>query len=128
LSSKYPIWNFGWIADCPDDGNFMQLLSALNVNQRNATCCSSPQHDAVYRQSQLMGDSPEVAQFFKWMDRQFEADTPRRPRVASYRSVLVRPRTICYKAHPVLLGEMIYVDTNATRTPPGSTDREGGRR
>ena len=46
------------------------------------------------------------------MARQFEADTPWRLRVAPYRSMLAQPRLIGYKAHPVLLGEWIYVDVD----------------
>jgi len=66
-----------------------------------------------YKESQLLRDSPERSELFERMDRQFEADTPWRLGVVAYRSMLAQPRVIGYKAHPVLLGEWIYVDIDA---------------
>lgn len=110
IGCQYQMWSYGWIADYPDGDNFMQLLYGPNINQSNIACYSSPNYDALYRQSRLMGDSPERTALFERMSRQFEADTPWRLGVAAYRNMLVQPRVIGYKAHPVLLGEWIYVD------------------
>jgi hypothetical protein len=57
-----------------------------------------------------MPDSPERTKLFEQMTRQFEVDAPWRLRVAPHKNMLIRPRLIGYKAHPVLLGEWIYTD------------------
>jgi len=110
IGCQHQMWSYGWIADYPDGDNFVQLLYSPNINQSNVACYASPKYDALYKDSQLMRDSPERSQLFERMARQFEADTPWRLGVAPYRSMLAQPRVIGYKAHPVLLGEWIYVD------------------
>jgi ABC-type transport system substrate-binding protein len=110
IGCQHQMWTYGWIADYPDGDNFMQLLYGSNVNQSNIACYSSPSYDALYKQSQLLGNSPERNRLFEQMSRQFEADTPWRLGVARYRNMLAQPRVIGYKAHPVLLGEWIYAD------------------
>ena len=112
IACRHQMWSYGWVADYPDGDNFMQLLYGLNINQSNVACYASPKYDALYKESQLLGDSPARTQLFEQMTRQFEADTPWRLRVAPYRSMLAQPRVIGYKAHPVLLGEWIYVDVD----------------
>jgi ABC-type transport system substrate-binding protein len=113
LNCQYEMLDYGWFADYPDGDNFMQLLYGPNVNQSNAACYSSPKYDALYKESQLMPDSPNRTRLFEQMTRQFEADTPWRLRVAPYRNVLTQPRVIGYKAHPVMYDEWIYVDVEA---------------
>jgi len=110
IGCQYQMWDYGWVADYPDGDNFMQLLYSPNINQSNVACYASPKYDALYKESQQIGDSLERTQLFERMARQFEADTPWRLGVARYRNMLVQPRVIGYKAHPVLLGEWIYVD------------------
>lgn len=110
IGCQHQMWTYGWIADYPDGDNFMQLLYGSNVNQSNIACYSSPSYDALYKESQLLSDSPERNRLFERMSRQFEADTPWRLGVARYRNMLAQPRVIGYKAHPVLLGEWIYAD------------------
>jgi ABC-type transport system substrate-binding protein len=110
ISCQYQMWGYGWQADYPDGDNFMQLLYSPNINQSNVACYASPEYDALYRKSRQLADSPERTALFEQMARQFEADTPWRLRVAPYRNLLAQPRVIGYKAHPVLLGEWIYVD------------------
>jgi ABC-type transport system substrate-binding protein len=90
----------------------MQLLYGPNINQSNVACYASPRYDALYEKSRQLADSPERTALFEQMARQFEADTPWRLRVAPYRNMLAQPRLIGYKAHPVLLGEWIYVDVD----------------
>jgi oligopeptide transport system substrate-binding protein len=113
IACQYQMWSWGWLADYPDGDNFMQLLYSHNINQSNSACYASPKFDALYERSRILPDSPERTQLFERMARQFEADTPWRLGVAPYRSMLVQPRVIGYKAHPVLLGEWIYVDVDA---------------
>jgi ABC-type transport system substrate-binding protein len=110
IGCQHQMWTYGWFADYPDGDNFMQLLYGPNINQSNIACYASPKYDALYEQSQLMRDSPERNRLFERMTRQFEADTPWRLGISPYRSMLSQPRVIGYKAHPVLLGEWIYVD------------------
>ena len=115
IGCQHQMWSYGWIADYPDGDNFMQLLYSPNINQSNVSCYASPKYDALYKDSQLLRDSPERSRLYERMARQFEADTPWRLRVAPYRSMLAQPRVIGYKAHPVLLGEWIYVDIDTKR-------------
>jgi len=115
IGCQHQMWSYGWIADYPDGDNFMQLLYSPNINQSNVACYASPKYDALYKESQLLRDSPERSRLYERMARQFEADTPWRLRVAPYRSMLAQPRVIGYKAHPVLLGEWIYVDIDTKR-------------
>jgi hypothetical protein len=95
----------------PSDG--WHRLSCSNINQSNVACYASPKYDSLYKESQLMRDSAERSQLFERMPRQFEADTPWRLGVAAYRSMLAQPLVIGDKAHPVLLGEWIYVNIDA---------------
>jgi len=113
IGCQYQMWNYGWFADYPDGDNFMQLLYGANINQSNVACYASPKYDALYREAQLMRDSPERNRLFERMTRQFEADTPWRLGISPYRSMLAQPRVIGYKSHPVLLGEWIYVDIDS---------------
>ncbi|MEO8673947.1 MAG: ABC transporter substrate-binding protein [Casimicrobiaceae bacterium] len=110
IGCQHQMWSYGWVADYPDGDNFLQLLYGPNINQSNVACYSSRKFDALYEQSRLLPDSAERNKLFEQMTRQFEADTPWRLRVATYKNVLVQPRVIGYKAHPVLLGEWIYTD------------------
>jgi oligopeptide transport system substrate-binding protein len=113
IACQYQMWATGWRAGYPDGDNFMQQLYGPNVGQSNSACYSSPQYDALYRESQMMADSPERTRLFERMTRQFEADTPWHLGIAPYRNMLAQPRVIGYKAHPFLLGEWIYVDIEA---------------
>jgi ABC-type transport system substrate-binding protein len=110
IACQHQFWSYGWVADYPDGDNFMQLLYGKNINQSNAACYASPAFDKLYEKSRTMPDSPERTKLFEQMTRQFEIDAPWRLRVAPYKNVLIQPRLVGYKAHPVLLGEWIYTD------------------
>jgi oligopeptide transport system substrate-binding protein len=110
LACQHQFWSYGWVADYPDGDNFVQLLYSKNVNQSNVACYSSPAFDKLYEKSRTMPDSPERTKLFEQMTRQFEVDAPWRLRVAPYKNMLIQPRLVGYKAHPVLLGEWIYTD------------------
>ena len=115
IACKHQMWSYGWIADYPDGDNFMQLLYSRNIGQSNVACYASPTFDALYEKSRLLPDSPDRNTLFDQMTRQFEADTPWRLGVSNYQNMLVRPRVVGYKAHPVLLGEWVYVDIDRTK-------------
>ena len=110
LACQHQFWSYGWVADYPDGDNFVQLLYSRNINQSNVACYSSPAFDKLYEKSRTMPDSPERTRLFEQMTRQFEVDAPWRLRVAPHKNMLIQPRLIGYKAHPVLLGEWIYTD------------------
>ena len=114
LACQHQFWSYGWVADYPDGDNFMQLLYSRNVNQSNAACYSSPAFDKLYEKSRTMPDSPERTKLFEQMTRQFEIDAPWRLRVAPNKNMLMQPRLVGYKTHPVLLGEWIYTDIDLT--------------
>jgi ABC-type transport system substrate-binding protein len=115
IACHHQIWSYGWIADYPDGDNFMQLLYGGNVGQSNVSCYKSPTYDALYERSRLMPDSPDRDALFEQMMRQFETDSPWRLQTAAYQNTLAHPRVIGYKAHPVLLGEWVYVDIDLAR-------------
>ena len=110
IACRHQFWSYGWVADYPDGDNFMQLLYGRNINQSNVACYASPAFDSLYEKSKTMPDSPERTRLFEQMMQQFEVDAPWRLRVAPYKNMLMGPRLIGYKAHPVLLGEWIYTD------------------
>ncbi len=113
IACRHQLWSYGWVADYPDGDNFMQLLYSRNINQSNVACYASPVFDSLYEKSRTMPDSPERTRLFEQMTRQFEIDAPWRLRVAPYKNMLIQPRLIGYKAHPVLLAEWIYTDIDA---------------
>lgn len=110
IACRHQFWSYGWVADYPDGDNFVQLLYGRNINQSNVACYASSAFDSLYEKSKTMPDSPERTRLFEQMTRQFEVDAPWRLRVAPYKNMLMQPRLIGYKAHPVLLGEWIYTD------------------
>jgi len=110
LACQHQFWSYGWVADYPDGDNFVQLLYSRNINQSNVACYASPAFDRLYEKSRTMPDSPERTKLFEQMTRQFEVDAPWRLRVAPHKNMLIQPRLVGYKAHPVLLGEWIYTD------------------
>jgi ABC-type transport system substrate-binding protein len=115
IACKHQMWGYGWIADYPDGDNFMQLLYGGNIGQSNVACYASPTFDALYEKSRLLPDSPDRDTLYEQMMRQFEADMPWRIGTANYQNTLVRPAVVGYKAHPVLLGEWIYVDVERAK-------------
>jgi len=110
LACQHQFWSYGWVADYPDGDNFVQLFYSRNINQSNVACYASPAFDRLYEKSRTMPDSPERTKLFEQMTRQVEVDAPWRLRVAPHKNMLIQPRLIGYKAHPVLLGEWIYTD------------------
>ncbi|MEO9162397.1 MAG: ABC transporter substrate-binding protein [Casimicrobiaceae bacterium] len=113
-----------WIADYPDADNFMQLLYGRNIGQNNNGCAKIPEYDRLYEQSIRMPDSPERNRLYHDMARIIEVDAPWRLDTATYRNMLVQPRVLGYRKHPILHAEWEYVDV-ATK-PPGSVPSAPG--
>ncbi|HJU21259.1 MAG TPA: ABC transporter substrate-binding protein [Casimicrobiaceae bacterium] len=99
-----------WIADYPDADNFMQLLYGRNIGQNNNACAKIPEYDALYEQTTKMPDSPERDRLYHDMARIIEVYAPWRLDTATYRNMLVQPRVVGYKKHPILHAEWQYVD------------------
>jgi ABC-type oligopeptide transport system substrate-binding subunit len=102
-----------WIADYPDGDNFMQLLYGPNTGQSNSACYQSREFDARYEKSKLMPDGPERNQLYREMARLMEVDTAWILTDSRYRNVLLQPRVVGYKKHPVLHAEWLYFDLDA---------------
>lgn len=99
-----------WIADYPDADNFMQLLYGRNIGQNNNGCAKIPEYDKLYEQTTKMPDSPERDRLYHDMARIIEVYAPWRLDTATYRNMLVQPRVVGYKKHPILHAEWQYVD------------------
>ena len=99
-----------WIADYPDADNFMQLLYGRNIGQNNNACATIPEYDKLYEQTTKMPDSPERDRLYHDMARIIEVYAPWRLDTATYRNMLVQPRVVGYKKHPILHAEWQYVD------------------
>jgi oligopeptide transport system substrate-binding protein len=102
--------NAAWIADYPDADNFMQLLYSPHIGQSNYACYHSPEYDHLYQQSRRLPDSPERNRLFRKMSRLVEMDTPWRIGVSRMRTMMVQPRIVGYKKHPILHQEWLYLD------------------
>ena len=99
-----------WIADYPDADNFMQLLYSKNIHQSNNACATIPEYDKLYEQSLRMQDSPERNKLYHEMAKIIEAYAPWRLDISRYRNMLVQPRVLGFKKHPILHSEWQYID------------------
>jgi ABC-type oligopeptide transport system substrate-binding subunit len=112
-----------WIADYPDADNFMQLLYSKNIHQNNNGCAKIPEYDRLYEQSIRMPDSPERNKLYHEMTRIIEAYAPWRLDTATYRNMLIQPRILGYKKHPILHAEWQFIDVGRA---PGSIPSAAG--
>jgi ABC-type transport system substrate-binding protein len=99
-----------WIADYPDADNFMQLLYGKNIHQSNNACAVIPEYDRLYEQSLRMQDSPARNKLYHEMAKIIEAYAPWRLDISRYRNMLVQPRVLGFKKHPILHSEWQYID------------------
>jgi len=102
--------NSAWIADYPDGDNFMQLLYGPNTGQSNSACYQSPEFDRLYEKSRLLPDGPARNKLYHDMTRLMEVHTVWILEDSRYRNVLLQPRVLGYKKHPVLHAEWLYID------------------
>ena len=102
-----------WIADYPDADNFMQLLYSKNIYQSNNACASIPEYDRLYEQSRPDARRARSAtsSTMRWR-RIIEAYAPWRLDISRYRNMLVQPRVLGYKKHPILHAEWQYIDVS----------------
>ena len=99
-----------WIADYPDGDNFMQLMYGKNIYQSNNACAVIPEYDKLYEQSAKMPDSPERNRLYREMAKIIETYAPWRLDISRYRNMLVQPRVLGFKKHPILHSEWQYID------------------
>jgi ABC-type transport system substrate-binding protein len=114
-----------WIADYPDADNFMQLLYGKNIGQNNNGCAKIPEYDRLYEQSIRMPDSPERDKLYHEMARIIETYAPWRLDTATYRNMLIQPRVLGYKKHPILHAEWQFIDI--AKAPGNVPSAPGGR-
>ena len=88
----------------------MQLLYGKNIYQSNNACAAIPEYDKLYEQSLRMPDSPERNKLYHEMAKIIEAYAPWRLDISRYRNMLVQPRVLGYKKHPILHSEWQYID------------------
>jgi ABC-type transport system substrate-binding protein len=99
-----------WIADYPDGDNFMQLLYGPNTFQSNNACARIPEFDKLYEKTQAMPPGPERDALYREMTKVIEAYAPWRLMISRYRNMLVQPRVLGYKRHPILHAHWQYLD------------------
>ncbi len=99
-----------WIADYPDGDNFMQLLYGPNTGQTNYSCYRSEAFDRRYERARLLPDGKERDRLYREMTRLLEVDTAWILGDSRYRNVLLQPRVVGYRKHPVLHAEWLYID------------------
>jgi ABC-type transport system substrate-binding protein len=104
-----------WIADYPDGDNFMQLLYSKNIHQSNNGCTAIPEYDVRYEATQRMPAGPERDKLYREMTRIIEVYAPWRLGISRYRNMLVNPRILGYKKHPVLHSEWQYIDIDTSK-------------
>jgi oligopeptide transport system substrate-binding protein len=99
-----------WIADYPDGDDFMQLLYGPNSHQNNNACFQLPEWDRIYERTKAMPPSPERDQLYRQLWRTAELNGVWKLHDTRYRNMLVQPRVIGYKKHPILAAEFMYYD------------------
>ncbi len=104
-----------WIADYPDGDNFMQLLYGKNIYQSNNGCAVIPEFDARYERTQRLPAGPERDQLYREMARIAEVYAPWRLDLNRYRNILVQPKVLGFKKHPVLHSEWQYIDIDTAK-------------
>jgi len=102
-----------WIADYPDGDNFMQLLYGPNSGQSNNACYRSAEFDRRYEKSRLLPDGSERDRLYREMTRLMEVHTVWILADSRYRNVLLQPRVVGYRKHPVLHAEWLYLDLDS---------------
>ena len=115
-----------WIADYPDGDNFMQLLYSKNIFQSNNACATIPEYDRLYEQSIRIPAGPERDKLYHEMTRIIETYAPWRLDISRYRNMLIQPRVLGYKKHPILHGEWKYIDVETGRKRDVDTGTDGG--
>lgn len=107
---RLSIWQTEWVGDLPDGDNFMQVLYGGNIGQSNNACYASPTVDRLYERARRLPDSPVRTRLYRLMTRQMEYDGVWRLGVTPTAAVLIQPRVLGYRRHPILRAPWRYLD------------------
>jgi ABC-type transport system substrate-binding protein len=99
-----------WIADYPDGDNFMQLLYSKYIGQNNNGCARIPEYDALYEKAMKLPAGEERDRIYHDLARIIEVYAPWRLDTSTYRNMLIQPRIIGFRKHPILHAEWAYID------------------
>ncbi len=99
-----------WIADYPDGDNFMGLLYGPSAGESNNACFKHPEYDRIYEQSRLLPNGPERDKLYADLQRIMEVYAPWRLNDTRVRNMLISPRAIGYKKHPIYHGGYHFFD------------------
>ena len=99
-----------WIADYPDGDNFMQLLYSKYIGQNNNGCAKIPEYDALYEKAMRLPAGPERDAIYHDLARIIEVYAPWRLDTSTYRNMLIQPRVVGFRKHPILHAEWAYID------------------
>jgi oligopeptide transport system substrate-binding protein len=99
-----------WIADYPDGDNFMQLLYSKNIGQNNNGCAKIPEYDALYEKAMKLPAGEERDRIYHDLARIIEVYAPWRLDTSTYRNMLIQPRVVGFRKHPILHAEWAYID------------------
>ncbi len=101
-----------WIADYPDGDNFMQLFYSKNIGQSNTSCTDIPEYDRLYEKASKLPESAERTALWVDMARLLEYYGAMKPSVARNRNMVMQPRVLGFKKHPILLADWLYIDVD----------------
>jgi oligopeptide transport system substrate-binding protein len=90
----------------------MQLFYSKNIGQSNTSCTDIPEYDKLYEKASKLPDSPERTALWVDMARLLEYYGALKPSVARNRNMVMQPRVIGFKKHPILLADWLYIDVN----------------
>ena len=110
----------------PYAANLEKLALPSGIFQSNNACATIPEYDRLYEQSIRIPASPERDRLYHEMTRIIETYAPWRLDISRYRNMLVQPRVLGYKKHPILHSEWKYIDVDTGKKRDVDTGTDGG--
>jgi ABC-type transport system substrate-binding protein len=109
------MFEFGWVADYPDAGNYYQLLYGPNIGISNDARFNLPAYNVLFEQASKLSDSPERNRLYRDMDRLLAAYAPWVLRVHPLSPDVQHDWVKNYKRHPVVNTVWRYVDIDTAQ-------------
>lgn len=100
---------YNWIADYPDADNFFMLFNGSSTPS-DVGCAHIPEFDRRYLQTQQLPDGPQRRALYQQMARILDNYAYVTPLVIRSSNVVVHPRIIGYKTHPMTIPYWLYID------------------
>lgn len=100
---------YNWIADYPDADNFFMLFNGSD-KASELGCAVIPEFDQRYLQTQQLPDGPQRRILYQQMARLLDHYAYVNPLIIRSSNVLVHPRIIGYKTHPMTMPYWLYLD------------------